>query len=626
MADAAAITQLLDGMSQENLLALAQQIAQMAAQPPLSQQPAAPIAPPQPVVAPVQTQASVQPAAQPVTEAVTRAQLCDSVAAECIAGWLAKGGLPPIADAVAEMMTCIKLSIESRNTGLTQGEARMKVPVQIPEIAVARYIVATGNVAMLRLDAESKTCKLGVRKDRSSIWQILLTPLKERNGLRSQIRRANPEANKAYLENVIMAIEDMATVRDITHDGCLIPCANGVVDVRTRKLIPYENCCNEYTFIYRLRVNYNENATNVVIHNDEDDTDWDVESWMEEIADSHAVAKLLWQIVGAALRPYERWNKCVFLYGDTGKNGKGTLMQMIRAMYDGDVESLPVSQFEDRFAVQNLAKSALIMTDENEDDLKIEKCRRFKACVTGDVINSDVKFGEPITIHWEGFMIQCLNQLFTCSSKTGAFEHRLLFVPFTKCFTGKERKYIKGDYILRREVQEYILKRVVEMGPYNELSEPEESQNLKEDYIKNNNLVYEFMDEIADSLVWNLVPTEFLFDLYNCWRAKNGYNFGGMKKITVSKHIKNWVKKSEDWVCFEDNPYIRPGNMMDRPEPLILEYEVKNWMNQDYIRGQDKDRICTVNPLKSRYRGIMRRSWFEDKAHSVDFQDLKESK
>lgn len=622
MADAAAtMAQLLDGMSKESLLALAQQIAQMAgAQPPLPQQPAAAIATPQPVVAPVQTQ--MQPAAQPVTEAVTRAQLCDSVAAECIAGWLAKGGLPPIADAVAEMMVCIKMAIESRNTGLTQGEARMKVPVQIPEIAVARYIVATGNVAMLRLDAESKTCKLGVRKDRSSIWQILLTPLKERNGLRSQIRRANPEANKAYLENVIMAIEDMATVREITHDGCSIPCANGVVDVRTRQLIPYEDCCDKYTFIYRLRVNYNENATNVVIHNDEDDTDWDVESWMEEIADSHNVAELLWEIIGATLRPYERWNKCVFFYGETGKNGKGTLMQMIRAMYDGDVASLPVSKFEDRFAVQNLAKVALIMTDENEDDLKIEKCRRFKACVTGDVIDSDVKFGEPITIHWQGFMVQCINQLFTCSSKTGAFEHRLLFVPFTKCFTGKERKYIKKDYIVRREVQEYILRRIVAMGPYNELSEPYESQLVKEDYIENNNLVYAFMGEIAEDLIWDLVPYDFLFDLYNSWRQRNGYSFGSMKKTTVTKQINSWAKKSKDWVCFADSPYIRRGNMMDRPEPLISEYNVEEWKNKDY-RGGDMARVCSVNPIKSRYRGIIRRSRFENEP--VHFQGMQEA-
>ena len=88
MADAAAMAQLLAGMSKDDLLALMQQMATIVgAQPPLPQQPAAPIATPQPVVAPVQTQ---QPAAQPVTEAVTRAQLCDSVAAECIACWLAK--------------------------------------------------------------------------------------------------------------------------------------------------------------------------------------------------------------------------------------------------------------------------------------------------------------------------------------------------------------------------------------------------------------------------------------------------------------------------------------------------------------------------------------------------------
>lgn len=353
MADAAMMAQLTDGMSTTELLALSQQIAEMAgAKPPLPQQQAAPIANPQPVVAPVQTQ---QPTAQPVKIAFTRAQICDSVAAECIADWLSKGGLPPISQAVADMALYIKMAIESRNTGLAQGEARMRVPEQIPESAVARYLVASGNVAMLRLDSETTTYRLGVRKDRESIWEIVLSPLKGRNSLRRLISVANPEAGKAYIENVIRMVEDTAPVREVTHDGKLIPCKNGVVDVRTRELIPYADCADTYTFIYRLRVNYNPHAQNVVIHNDSDNTDWDVESWLKEIAKYDEIYDVLWDVIGATLRPYERWNKCVIIHSPKGKNGKGTLLEMIRQMYECGVETIPISNFDQKYLLQNIA-------------------------------------------------------------------------------------------------------------------------------------------------------------------------------------------------------------------------------------------------------------------------------
>ena len=56
MADAAMMAQMLAGMSKAEVLGLLQQMAAIAgAQPPLSQQPAAPIATHQPVVAPAGT-------------------------------------------------------------------------------------------------------------------------------------------------------------------------------------------------------------------------------------------------------------------------------------------------------------------------------------------------------------------------------------------------------------------------------------------------------------------------------------------------------------------------------------------------------------------------------------------
>lgn len=615
MADAATtMAQMLAGMSKENLLALMQQMAAIVgAQPPLPQQPAAPIATPQPVVAPVQTQ---QPAAQPVKSAFTRAQLCDSVAAETIAGWLSKGGLPPISQAVAEMALYIKMAIESRNTGLSQREARMRVPEQIPESAVARYLVASGNVAMLRLDSESSTYRLGVRKDRESIWEIVMSPLKGRNSLRRLISVANPEAGKSYLENVIRLIEDTAPARDVTHDGMLIPCRNGVVDVRTGELIPYADCADKYTFIYRLRVNYNPQAQNVVIHNDSDNTDWDVESWIREIAKYDEIADVLWDVIGASLRPYWRWNKCVIVWAQSGKNGKGTLLEMIRQMYDGGVESIPIGDFDKKFLLQNIASTQLILCDENDDNGYVEKSKNFKAAVTGDVVSSDVKYSDPINVHWGGFMVQCMNDLLRFKTKSQSLMHRLLIVPFCNSFQGNaERKYIKDDYVLRPAVQEYVLKKVVEMGPYTSLYESPMCKEALGEFRETNDPVYYFMNEIADQLRWDLVPYTFLHALYVGWYNANGGSSeigGGIPSPkTMTTRVNAWIDQHQDeWLRPMKSEQIRRSNLMDRPEPLIQKYNVNDWKNPVY-RGNDLDRVCSPM-LESRYCGIFRRSAWDE--------------
>ena len=45
-------------------------------------------------------------------------------------------------------------------------------------------------------------------------------------------------------------------------------------------------------------------------------------------------------------------------------------------------------------------------------------------------------------------------------------------------------------------------------------------------------------------------------------------------------------------------------NNMLMPEPLIAEYNLKNWMNKDY-HGDDMDMICSPI-VQSKYKGIYR--------------------
>lgn len=84
------------------------------------------------------------------------------------------------------------------------------------------------------------------------------------------------------------------------EDANLIAVNNGIFDYDTKTLLPFTP---DKVFTSKSRVDYNPNAVNVVIHNDEDGTDWDVESWMDTLSDDKGVVIILWQLMGAIIRP-----------------------------------------------------------------------------------------------------------------------------------------------------------------------------------------------------------------------------------------------------------------------------------------------------------------------------------
>src|SRR5699024_5912449 len=137
----------------------------------------------------------------------------------------------------------------------------------------------------------------------------------------------------------------------------------------------------------------------------------------------------------------------------------------------------------------------------------------FKAVVTNDVITINRKYKAPIAHqHW-GFMIQCLNDRPSIKDKSESFYRRQVFVPFTKSFTGRERKYIKDDYLGRRDVLEYVLKRVLTMNYYS-LSQPPAVLEALEEFKNHNDPIRAFWAEMRTEFVWDLLPWSFLYQAY----------------------------------------------------------------------------------------------------------------
>ena len=399
---------------------------------------------------------------------------------------------------------------------------------------------------------------------------------------------------------ILAAMKDEAPRRYRCHDRDLIADNNGIFDYRTKELRPFDP---ELVFLSKSHVDYVPGAKNPVLHHD-DGTSWDVESWMQSLSDDPEVVELLWEILGAIIRPHVRWNKSAWLFSEEGNNGKGTLCELMRNLTGPTAyASIPIADFSKDFLLEPLTRASAIIVDENDVGTYIDRAANLKAVITYDVISINRKFKSPIAYQFYGFMVQCLNEFPRIKDKSESFYRRQLFVPMTKNFKGIERRYIKDDYLHRDEVLQYVLHRVLNMDYYT-LSEPEATKDILDRYKGFNDPVRAFWEEFEEQFTWDLLPFPFLYDLYLAWFSATSPSGSPVGRNVFIKDLLNIVKTSTLWYCGDQEQRIRPGQRMDKPETLIAEYELRKWYNPSYT---GTDPVRKSMPQKaSVYRGLTR--------------------
>jgi putative DNA primase/helicase len=264
-------------------------------------------------------------------------------------------------------------------------------------------------------------------------------------------KRYDKHLEKRKFEELLFSLRSESPQRTRCSDRDLIAVNNGLFNYVTKQLEPFSP---DKVFLAKSRVNYVSNAVNPIITNP-DNTVWDVESWMNTLSKDQETVDLLWQILSCIIRPYVRWNKCVWLYATTGNNGKGTLCLLMRNLSGaGTHTSIPLSDFNKEFALEPLVYSNAIIVDENNVGEFLDKSANLKAIITNDIVQINRKFRKPISFRFWGFMVQCINDLPRVKDKSDSFYRRQLTIPMDGHFTGKEREYIKDDYLGRKDVLE----------------------------------------------------------------------------------------------------------------------------------------------------------------------------
>ena len=417
------------------------------------------------------------------------------------------------------------------------------------------------------------------------------------------IRSYNRAIRGEALKDVFLNLRDMAPRVLPCRQPHLIAVNNGVFDYDAKQLLPFSP---DYVFLSKSHIDYRPSPVNPVIHNDADGTDWDVESWMAELSDDPEVIRVLWQILGAIIRPNVRWDKSAWFYSEKGNNGKGTLCELMRQLCgEGTYAVLSLADMGKDFMLEPLLHASAIIVDENDVGAFIDRAANLKAIITGDTILINRKYKQAIPYQFHGFMVQCLNEMPRVKDRSDSFFRRQLFIPFTKCFTGQERKYIKSDYLHRKDVLEYVLHKVLHMDYY-ELSEPKSCKLALEEYKEFNDPIRQFLSEIMPRVKWDFLPYNFLYDLYKGWYKENNGSTASLKgKASFLKDVRNLLPA----LCpaWEAPGPMRPGDRMDGAEPLIFEYQLTAWMDPRLKRPDDPYACCHPPVVPDVARGLSRK-------------------
>lgn len=500
-----------------------------------------------------------------------------------------------------ELLNEISAAFEAHNIDVDKAY-KWKVPkslshTQIAAILATKYPIC--RIACAGDNSDTDYDLLAIYKESGENEGIYVTSDDE---LRRLARDFNYNLTTKDFTEVIAALRDMVPRKSRCTDPDLVAVNNGIFNYDTKTLEPFSP---DLVFLTKSRVNYNPNATNITIHNNGDNTDWDIETWISELSNDPEIVNVLWEILGAIIRPNVRWNKSAWFYSETGNNGKGTLCELMRELCGaGAYASIPLSEFGKDFVLEPLTRATAIIVDENDVGTFIDKAANVKAVITNDVIQINRKFKTPIAYQFYGFMVQCLNEFPRIKDKSDSFYRRQLFIPFDKCFTGHERKYIKNDYLHRPEVLEYVMKRVLEMNYYS-LSEPQSCKDILAEYKSFNDPVRQFWEEISGLLVWDLIPYSFIYSLYKSWFKLNSPSGAVQGRNTFVNDLLSIIKDDPFWIG-DKTTTIKVAHRMDKPELLISQYGLTDWQRAGY-RGNDVKMMCTPDLLNTQvFRGLQR--------------------
>lgn len=382
-----------------------------------------------------------------------------------------------------------------------------------------------------------------------------------------------------------------------TTDKDLIPVNNGIFDYKNKKLLDFDP---KYAFLSKSRVDFNKNAK-LVNFKTSDGSYWNVEDWFKSLSNNKEMRELLWQITSAVIRPYVSWNKALIFYSFYDNNGKSVFCKLLENLSGKESYiNLKIRNFNSDFLLNRLLSVNSIICDDNDFDIYLDKSETFNSLVNKKPIKITIYNKKPKTIVFKGLIVQGFNNLPKFKNGDDSMYNKFLPVLFDEYF---EKSYIKDDFINSKEVLEYVLYKAL-MSDFYEFIIPKSSNKLLYEICGLNNLVKNFLNEMLNECVWDLLPNDFLYKLYQAWFLENISDKSEyLSKNKFLKEVRDLLSSSKEYKFLENN--VRFETHCKNPEPLIYKYDIKSWMNKN-CKANDINSICFPNLKGKRFKDVLR--------------------
>lgn len=399
-------------------------------------------------------------------------------------------------------------------------------------------------------------------------------------------RQFNNSLTKADFEEVLTALADICPRVVLRYDPDYVAVNNGLFNRPKQALEPFTP---ERVLIHKTNIDEIVNPSVVQITMP-DQRVWEFNAWLvdlfcmdendpDQVAEAKRMAHFVKQCMAACLRPGTDWDKVALFYAEQGSNGKGTIVSIIENILgEGASLSIPLDKFAEDAYIEKTPGIMAVLTHENPVNAFAKDVSRWKAFTTGDKFRVNRKYKSAIELIVQCFQVQCFNSKFRTPDTSDSFYRRLMVMPFLKTFKGAaERKYIKKDYLRRKDVLERIQWELLRMD-FDTFDIPETVLRATEELQRDNDPVQTFWSEISSELAWDVIPAKFIFDLFDAWAIRNKMGVK-MGRNTFYERLQQTLRGDGCWAYQEGK--VRIGRHLDAAEPLVSRYQLRDWDGLD---------------------------------------------
>ena len=240
---------------------------------------------------------------------------------------------------------------------------------------------------------------------------------------------------KTYERDILDGLfREVPRVNGEVVDDSLIALNNGVFNLKTKELVPYDK---SHIFTSKSPVNFIKGALCPQF----------IKAMREIVCDDEALLMCIQEIFGYTLINNTKGERAFYFIG-VGSNGKSFTAEVLTTMVGStNVSNVPLSRFSEKFGTEGLIDKSVNIANENEIGNAIST-ENLKIFVSGDRTSIARKYKGDLNYKSTCKMVFLLNRLPDTLDNTHGYYRKILIVPFNKVFKQEEMDKNLKDKVL----------------------------------------------------------------------------------------------------------------------------------------------------------------------------------